>query len=467
MIRAGQTLVFDIGKTHIKVTLVSAKGEFLLSRRAENRSLDAPPYRHFDVDWIWAWLIDQITGLTPHYRIDAISIATHGATSALVDLGTGRLMLPVMDYEFDDYPTPRADYDAIRPDYSETCSPSLPAGLNLGRQLHWQLQLIDPADRGKLCILPYPGYWAWRLSDVPSWEVTSLGCHTDLWNPEQGTFSSLVERLDIKDAFPERRLARSPLGTVCRAVADQTGLPPDCQIWPGLHDSNAGYVPYLTFVGNERPCVISTGTWSIVLADGTPLSKLDPGLDTLANTDLDGCPVATARFMGGREFEQICHATNCDIATHCDLGQIRETIAERSFALPSFAPGTGPFGLETGALIGPARHGKAVAALYCALVLDQMLTRLGVDRPIVIEGSFAGNVLLCGLIATLRQGQPVFAAEASGGVVNGCWRVTLDHDLGEPPAMRRIDPLPLPELVPYRHDWLAHIHDRERSQCRP
>ena len=40
----------------------------------------------------------------------------------------------------------------------------------------------------------YPQYWAFRLTGVAATEVTSLGCHTDLWNPRAGAFSSLVER---------------------------------------------------------------------------------------------------------------------------------------------------------------------------------------------------------------------------------------------------------------------------------
>ena len=34
----------------------------------------------------------------------------------------------------------------------------------------------------------YPQYWAYRLTGVLANEVTSLGCHTDLWNYRAGGF---------------------------------------------------------------------------------------------------------------------------------------------------------------------------------------------------------------------------------------------------------------------------------------
>lgn len=34
----------------------------------------------------------------------------------------------------------------------------------------------------------YPQYWALRLTGIAANEVTSLGCHTDLWNPWTADF---------------------------------------------------------------------------------------------------------------------------------------------------------------------------------------------------------------------------------------------------------------------------------------
>jgi len=53
-------LIFDIGKTHVKVTLLSLSGEKIYQNRTSNRVKETRPYRSYDVDHIWAWLLKEI-----------------------------------------------------------------------------------------------------------------------------------------------------------------------------------------------------------------------------------------------------------------------------------------------------------------------------------------------------------------------------------------------------------------------
>ena len=53
----------------------------------------------------------------------------------------------------------------------------------------------------------YPQYWLWRLSGVLATEVTSLGCHGDLWRPREGRLSSMVEKRGWTRLFPPLRNA--------------------------------------------------------------------------------------------------------------------------------------------------------------------------------------------------------------------------------------------------------------------
>ena len=46
--------------------------------------------------------------------------------------------------------------------------------------------------------MTYPQYWVSRLTGTVASDVTSLGCHTDLWAPGAGDFSSLVDRLGLR-----------------------------------------------------------------------------------------------------------------------------------------------------------------------------------------------------------------------------------------------------------------------------
>ena len=293
--------VIDIGKTNAKVALVdlTTLSEVAL-RRTANAPLRQPPYPHHDVEALWTFILNSLASLNREQRIDAISITTHGATGTLVD-ATGELVLPVLDYEFDGPDRLAADYDAMRPAFAETGTPRLPSGLNLGAQFFWQ-QKSFPAEFAKAAaMLMYPQYWALRLTGVAANEVTSLGCHTDLWNPWTADFSSLVDRLAWRELMAPVRPAKDRLGPILPALAARTRLDPRTPVFCGLHDSNASLLPHL--LSDAPPfSVVSTGTWVVSMAVGGKQIVLDAARDTLVNVSALGNPVPSARFMGGREF---------------------------------------------------------------------------------------------------------------------------------------------------------------------
>lgn len=107
--------------------------------------------------------------------------------------------MPVIDYEHE-YPQDIRDaYTRLRPSFDETFSPRLAMGLNVGAQLHYQKSAFPEEFAKVATILTYAQYWTARLTGVAANELTSLGCHTDLWNPKAGRYSSLVDRLAIRD----------------------------------------------------------------------------------------------------------------------------------------------------------------------------------------------------------------------------------------------------------------------------
>jgi sugar (pentulose or hexulose) kinase len=285
--------VIDIGKTNAKVVLVSAHGEELDERRMPNSVLAGPPYPHFDTDALWQFILGALRDFAP--SITAIVPVTHGACAALVD-ADGELVLPVLDYEFDGPDGTRANYEP--PDFTQTGSPVLPGGLNVGAQLHY-LETSFPQQIGEARqLLFWPQYWAFRLTGVASTELTSLGCHTDLWNVLEATPSSLAVQRGWNRLLPPLRGATSTLGTVLPEIARSTGLDDQTAVHTGVHDSNASLIPYLS----DAPCtVVSTGTWVIILALEGGAAHLDPTKDMLINVAVNGSLVPSARFMGGRQ----------------------------------------------------------------------------------------------------------------------------------------------------------------------
>lgn len=445
-------IVLDIGKTNVKLALVDAGGKLLAEQRRPNTIRADGPYPHHDTDGIWEWMLATCKGFAGRARITAIVPVTHGATAALVD--DDGLVLPVLDYEA---ALPGVDYAAVRPLYSDTFSPLLPAGLNLGRQLVWlQQQYPDRFARAKH-ILMYPQYWAWRLCGVAAGEATSLGCHTDLWNPVRQDYSPLVARMGWQDRLPPVTAPWAVLGVLRPEVAAATGLAPGCEVLCGIHDSNASLVRYLGKDGATAPgTVLSTGTWVIAAAFGVALDGLREDADMLANTNALGQPVACMRFMGGREFGAIAG----EQSTVCTFAQLEALIARGTMALPCFADGGGPFAGRVGRIEGPppidAGERFALATLYCVMMTDYCLDALGAHGPVTVEGSFTANPWFGTLLASLRPQQPLSYSDDTSGTTCGGW--LLRYRNATPSNRRRLTPSSaISGLDAYRDSWRANL----------
>lgn len=445
------TLVLDIGKTNVKLSLIDADGGTLAEQRRANTILYSGNYPHHDTEGIWEWMLTVMRAFGRIATVGAIVPVTHGATAALVN--QHGLVLPVLDYESKLPEQCNEAYAAMRPPFAETCSPDLPAGLNLGRQLAWLAGEYPVEVASAHFILMYPQYWAWRLSGVTASEVTSLGCHTDLWRPKAQRYSSLVAHLGWQDLFPPLRGAAAVLGPLLPALAAQTGLPADCKVLCGIHDSNASLLRYL---GGKAGTVLSSGTWLIAASFGTELDALDEEADMLANTNALGQPVACMRFMGGREFSVLAGAD----PQVCAVSELQALIDLGSFALPCFADAGGPFSGRAGTVVGAApctaEQRYALATLYCVLMTDYCLERLNATGAVAVEGSFTGNPHFAPLLAALRPGRQVLVSDDASGTTCGGWML---HRGDDAPAADGVlaEALHLPGLAEYRNRWRALI----------
>jgi len=453
------TIVLDIGKTNVKLALIDGGGHTLAEQRSPNAIVKDGPYPHHDTGRIWNWMLEAMRAFARLAHVGAIVPVTHGATAALVD--DAGLVLPVLDYEFELPPAQDAAYRALRPSYSSSYSPLLPAGLNLGRQLAWQAHAYPEQFAQARHILMYPQYWAWRLSGIAASEVTSLGCHTDLWQPARQQYSALVERMGWSGLFPALQPAWAPLGALKPELAAQTGLPADCQVVCGIHDSNASLLRHLN--GAAPRTVLSTGTWVIAAAIGMPLDGLREEADMLANSNALGEPVACMRFMGGREFGELAGAA----PEQCSVDDLQRLISQGTMALPCFAAAGGPFGGRAGSVTGPApqtaQERYALATLYCVLMSDYCLSALNAaEGEVVVEGSYTGNPHFAPLLAALRPTQAVSCSDDASGTTCGAWMLAHwtaarrdGHSDSATPAAARA--LGLPGWTEYRARWLAAL----------
>lgn len=404
--------VIDIGKTNAKLAMVDMDTLAEIDvRTTPNTVLDTAPYPHFDIDHLWAFILEGLSTFQELHGIDAISVTTHGASIVLLD-ATGGLAAPVLDYEHDGPDALATGYDAVRPAFEDTGAPRLPMGLNVGAQLHWLLETQSGLKDRVAKVVTYPQFWVARLTGIACTEVTSLGCHTDLWEPEAGKFSTLPERLGLSTKMAPAYLATDKVGTVLPMLARATGLPKGTPVFCGIHDSNASLYPHLLAL--ESPfAVLSTGTWVIAMAIGGHAPHLDPARDTLINVNALGNPVPSARFMGGREYEMLTKGETI-IPSRQD---IRAMLSRGAMLLPSVVLESGPFQGRRSEWtvdehsLSPGER-AAVVSLYLAMMAETCLSMIGAKGPTLTEGPFARNQLFLDMLAE-ATGRPVLLSRGS------------------------------------------------------
>jgi L-fuculokinase len=444
----------DVGKTHARLQLLDvSQDEPIWSSHCDNGQRSVDGLRELDIARIEAWLIAALATATRQATVDVIVPVAHGAAAVLIDAAGAVVAAP--DYEDPAFERVADSYRPLRDAFSTSFSPFLPLGLNLGRQWHF-LQCEQPPRHARVQqALLYPQYWAWRLCGTAASEVTSLGCHTDLWRPLQHDYSELAARQGWSRWLPPLRGAHEVLGSVLPAVAARTGLPASCQVLCGIHDSNASYLCHLAARPDGQPfAVISSGTWTVILANGAPLARLRESSDMLANVDARGAAVATARFMGGREFAAIASAAAG--AVNPEWPVFERLLTETCLALPAFAPGGGPFAGRQGRIDAPRAllpaELWALATLYVVLMCDLQLDALDTRGSVIVDGPLSGNARFAPLLAALRPGSRVSNAAGSAGAAQAA-RILCGQP--SPAAGMPVAPAPVDAtaLNSYRAHW--------------
>ena len=468
----GHVIVLDVGKTMAKLSLWNG-GEMVDRCTRQNQRMSGGHYAALDAGGIEAWLVETLRRFAAQGPVRAIIPVAHGAAAAIVR--DGRLAAPPMDYEQAMPAASRDEYERGRDSFALTGSPSLPDGLNLGAQLD-RLEAMQPGLIGPgAAILLWPQYWAWLLSGVAASEVTSLGCHSDLWVPTEGRPSPMAERRGWAALLPPLRRAGDVLGPIRPALAEATGILADARILCGLHDSNAALLAARGFpeIAEEESTVLSTGTWFVAMRTPAPGTRVDiaslpAARDCLVNVDAYGRPVPSARFMGGREIETLTGIDTRRIDIVPDqsalVAALPAAMASGAMVMPTFAAGFGPFAHARGRWIAMPTdecERRAAVSLYAALVADVALDLIGSRERLLIEGRFAEAQLFVRALAALRPETEVYVANAHNDVSFGALRL-LYPELSPSSRLTRVVPLDM-ALDAYRREWRAVAERMEQA----
>src|SRR5688572_28224682 len=90
-------VVFDVGKTHAKLSVWEPGGRCVERRVHRNETMHITGYQALDAVGLEVWLAQSLSECAPRHDIGAIIPVAHGAAAALVQ--GDRLFAPPMDYE--------------------------------------------------------------------------------------------------------------------------------------------------------------------------------------------------------------------------------------------------------------------------------------------------------------------------------------------------------------------------------
>ncbi len=456
--------VADLGSTNTKLALFTSAGEMVAERKTVACHVPGPPYGFIDPEPVMAFLAEAIPDLDRLLPVDVIVPCSHGASLACLD-AQGELALPIMDYAVEPPEVVAAEYRAIMPPFSECYCGLLPMALIHALQLYWQ-QRDWPEDFARIrSIMPYMQYAGFRLGGRQVTEITAMSAQSHLVNVAQGGLSSLVKARGWETLFAPLVPAWADIGALSPRYGGGS-LRGEGRIRAGLHDSSANYVRYLA-AGFRHFTLLSTGTWSISFDADTPLTALREELDTCTNTNIFGRPVATSRFYGGKEFELLTRGATA--APEMALAQAM--VARGTLALPAFSASAGPIPNSEGKghILGPppetAAELTSLASLYCALMVSEQLDAVDSRHDIIVDGPFATNPVLMGILAQLRSGQRVLASNLRDGTTAGAACIGLMDD-GQLPEVGLVtvqaDPAGITGLPGYKRQWRMMAHGTAR-----
>lgn len=363
--------VIDIGKTNKKILIYDDALTVL-----ESRYRSFPPrfeggLELEDLDGLETWIVDCLAEFAPRYPIRIVSVTTHGAAFVCTD-ESGAQCVPMVSYTHEPGEAFHRGFFELAGEPDElqrtTATAELGALINVAKGIYFHRKTFPREFERTKHLLLYPQYWGMRFTGRPAAEHTYVGCHTYLWDFDRKTWSSVTEKLGVRDLLPENVSSTwDMLGPISREFSRRTGLAPDTLVTMGIHDSNSSLLPYLlkrreavAADGSGAPeerspfaenfILNSTGTWCVLMHPMNEVYFTDDEIGKVVFYNLSAYsePVKTAIFLGGLEFETysgILKTLHGDLPyPEFDPERTRRIIDERRlFILPGVVQGTGQF----------------------------------------------------------------------------------------------------------------------------
>ena len=294
--------VFDIGKTNKKLFLFDEDYHIVYEdtgRLEEIADEDGDPCE--DLNSLQSFIFSSLQKVFQNgaFKVKAVNFSTYGASFVHLDK-TKKPVTPLYNY-LKAFPKELLlqFYDTYGGEHLfsvATASPVL-GHLNSGMQLYW-LKYRKPALYKKIAhSLHLPQYLSFLLTGHVFSDLTSIGCHTNLWDFTKGSYHKWVGNENI-----EEKLAPLVSSTHVVYPSVRNG---HYSVGVGLHDSSAALIPYLASFP-EPFVLLSTGTWCISLNpfNQSLLTYRELQQDCLCYLTYQGKAVKASRLFAGYEHEK-------------------------------------------------------------------------------------------------------------------------------------------------------------------
>ncbi|MFA9191273.1 FGGY family carbohydrate kinase [Flavobacterium sp. FZUC8N2.13] len=302
--------IFDIGKTNKKAFLFNESYQIVWENSVNlEETVDEDGFPCEDIVALKDWFLscwEQMKSQT-QFNLKAVNFSTYGASFVYID-EDGNPLTPLYNY-LRPYPEKLKNkfytkYQGEEVFAVKTASPVL-GSLNSGMQIY-RLKKENPEvfDKVKYC-LHLPQYMSFLLTKEGFTDITSIGCHTNLWNFNKMKYHKWIRKQNITEKL-------APIHSSEDAVIIEN----DIAVGIGLHDSSSALIPYI--INFEDPFVLlSTGTWVITM---NPFNDKKLNFEELQNDCLcflqyKGKPVKASRLFAGNEHE----IQSLKLAKHFDV----------------------------------------------------------------------------------------------------------------------------------------------------
>ena len=290
--------IFDIGKTNKKLFLFNENYEIVYEKSTQFDEIideDGDPCE--DVTLLSKWVLDTFEEVSknPDFDVKALNFSTYGASFVHLD-SASKVIAPLYNYLKPYSETLKKQfYDTYGGEqvFARTTASPVLGSLNSGMVLY-RLKYEKPTLFAQIKhSLHLPQYISFLFTGKYYSDITSIGCHTNLWDFEKNQYHEWVKKEGILEKL-----------AITNSTIQQLN---NLTIGFGLHDSSAALIPYLETFKEQRFVLISTGTWCITLNpfNHTPLTDEELLQDCLAYMQYTGEPVKASRLFAGYEHEQI------------------------------------------------------------------------------------------------------------------------------------------------------------------